>query len=509
MILLLRPQILAIKRHIFGAKHRSGERARDIVIAIFALTIMLGIHSGTVWSLKQIHMNPELVFLPPAQPLALVLMLLLLMLLISNTVSALGHLYLGQDLDLVLAAPLSFKQFFFSKFAAIMLSSSWMSLVFIIPLITGFGLHFGAHGGFLAVSFLLLLPYFALPSALSMVIATLLIRFVPAKLSQLISLAIGALFLSFAFLLAAVIRAGFLSESSDHLLKVLTMISTANDPHLPSYWVSSAIQEMLVPSGIGWKLQLILLYSSATALLALAYIVLRSMHRSCFTRAKSGYIANKKSSRLWKRNGIIVRLLGQPRRALIARELTVFFRDLSQLVQVLILLSITVVYLFNLRFFANDSSFPGSQGFWWRNFFFASNWAISAFIATGICTRFVYPSFSLEGRSFWILITAPLELKQIFKAKFALWFPPIAAVLALILSVGAFAAGFPPHLVIINGICGIIMSYGIVNLALGLGARFSRFDWEHSGQLAASFGSMVFMLISVMHIFMNMAPLWI
>jgi fumarate reductase subunit C len=51
-----------------------------------------------------------------------------------------------------------------------------------------------------------------------------------------------------------------------------------------------------------------------------------------------------------------------------------------------------------------------------------------------------------------------------------------------------------------------VIAYGIVGLAIGLGAHFANFDWDHPSQLAASFGSLVFMLLSVVTIFINMIP---
>jgi len=45
-----------------------------------------------------------------------------------------------------------------------------------------------------------------------------------------------------------------------------------------------------------------------------------------------------------------------------------------------------------------------------------------------------------------------------------------------------------------------------VGLAIGLGAVFANFEWEHTSQLAASFGSLVFMLCSTALIALNVVP---
>jgi hypothetical protein len=52
---------------------------------------------------------------------------------------------------------------------------------------------------------------------------------------------------------------------------------------------------------------------------------------------------------------------------------------------------------------------------------------------------------------------------------------------------------------------GILVSVTIVGLAVGLGAFFADFAWEHTGQLVASFGSLIFMLISIAFISIEMS----
>ena len=64
-------------------------------------------------------------------------------------------------------------------------------------------------------------------------------------------------------------------------------------------------------------------------------------------------------------------------------------------------------------------------------------------------------------------------------------------------------------LIAFNFASGLIIAYGVVALAIGLGARFAQFDWEHAGQLAASFGSLVFMLTAVMLIMCGMVVAWL
>ena len=45
---------------------------------------------------------------------------------------------------------------------------------------------------------------------------------------------------------------------------------------------------------------------------------------------------------------------------------------------------------------------------------------------------------------------------------------------------------------------------GLVGLSVGMGAYFAEFEWTHSSELTTGFGSLVYMLISVLLIAFNL-----
>src|SRR5205085_1988025 len=86
------------------------------------------------------------------------------------------------------------------------------------------------------------------------------------------------------------------------------------------------------------------------------------------------------------------------------------------------------------------------------------------------------------------------------------WIFPVALLGAVVF----LAAGLSLNIGLITLILSVLVSwcicYGIVGMAIGLGARYANFNWEHSSQLAAGFGNMVFMLSSVTLISLNLIP---
>jgi ABC-2 type transport system permease protein len=193
-------------------------------------------------------------------------------------------------------------------------------------------------------------------------------------------------------------------------------------------------------------------------------------------------------------------------RAIIVKEFKVFARDMTQAIQLLLLLGLCMVYLYNFRILHGVANLPDATKLWWQGFLVGSNLAMGAFVMTAVCTRFVFPSVSLEGQSYWILQTSPLSVGQLLRAKFWCWLVPVASMSSIIFASGALAINAEPEIIAINALASWVVCYGIVGLATGLGALFSNFDWEHSSQLAASFGSLVFMLSATVLIVLNLIP---
>jgi ABC-2 type transport system permease protein len=136
-----------------------------------------------------------------------------------------------------------------------------------------------------------------------------------------------------------------------------------------------------------------------------------------------------------------------------------------------------------------------------------ANTALGGFVIAAISTRFVFPATSMEGQAFWILQKAPLTFESILRAKLFCWFIPVALISSIVLGAGALAINAEPRIIAVSILSSVIISYGLVGLATGLGAYFAKFNWEHSSQLTASFGSLIYLLAGGMLILVNVLPL--
>jgi ABC-2 type transport system permease protein len=200
----------------------------------------------------------------------------------------------------------------------------------------------------------------------------------------------------------------------------------------------------------------------------------------------------------------------QPKRAIASKDFKVFFRDIAQASQSLMLLGICSFYVFGIRILhAFNVSIPGWGEQTWGQFLVLVSAATEAFIVSAVCTRFVYPSVSLEGESFWIVQTSPVTMREVVRAKFLTWLVPVSLLCITVFCVGASGIGLGWASLTLKALSTFMVCYGMVGLAIGLGAVFANFNWEHSAQLAAGFGNLVFMLAGVVLVSVSLLLLWV
>lgn len=500
--LLLRPKSLAFRHYWRASLSSPTQRIRDGVIALFAISVMVGIYRGSLWMLTHAESDKTFVYLHPSLPLGLIFLFLLSMLLLSNAATALASLYLANDLDLILSSPLNKRRFFFNKFTDVLFSSSWVTIVFLFPALCAFAAFYQPPLAFYPLVLAVLVPYFLIPTAASIVFVTIYARLVPANRTRETMAFVVCSAVVFIYLLLTILAPAsdrFSFRNLEDILRLVALLSIPNVPWIPSYWAATCLAEYLVPTKLTFAPHFVLLYTCATGLVALAFVCIHTLHFEAYSKANTNRnqlkVNSRRSQARWRTALFFV---PPPQRAMIIKESKLFFRDITQIFQLILLSGICIAYFYNFRLLhAIKSQLPLPTQAWWDGFLYTVNNSLEAFLITAAGTRFVYLSISLEGRSFWVLQTSPLSIREIIRAKFIAWFIPIAVILSAVFGVGAWAITPNINALFLKVVTSWITCYAIVGLGVGLGAHFANFNWEHASQLVASFGSLVYMLVAI------------
>jgi len=128
------------------------------------------------------------------------------------------------------------------------------------------------------------------------------------------------------------------------------------------------------------------------------------------------------------------------------------------------------------------------------------NCAVGALLIAAAANRFAYVSFSFEGQSVWLLQCAPIHPRSLVRAKFIGWLGALALTGSSILLYAAWRLDAPLSALLVTVIGIVAITYGIVGLAVGQGARYANYSWVSFAELAVSAGSFLFMLSSFLYL---------
>lgn len=433
--------------------------------------------------------------------LALILLAFLSVLLLSNIITALSSFFLARDLELLSAAPLENAHVYGARLLESMTQSSWMVVLVLVPVLSAYGISYRGGLLYVAVALTALLSYLVLPAVSGTALTLVLVNVFPARRSRDL-LALMALFGATALIvLLRVLRPEQLArpEGFRDLVDFVAALNTPSSIWLPSEWAAAAIMAPLgVPHLDGDLFPLLLLGSTAAAFLVLGLMLHERLYRSGFSRAQEG--AELRAS-AGKRPAALERALGRlpiTIRTLIAKDVRTFFRDTTQWSQLILLVVLVVIYVYNIKVLP---LWTGEQvGFFLVNVVSFLNLGLAGFVLAAIAARFIFPAISLEGRTLWLLRSAPLDMRKLIWSKFWVGITPLL-VLAVALTAGTNTILRVGSFMMVLSLATIIMmTFGIAALALGFGALFPRFETDNAAEISTGYGGLLFMMTSIAYL---------
>jgi ABC-2 type transport system permease protein len=197
--------------------------------------------------------------------------------------------------------------------------------------------------------------------------------------------------------------------------------------------------------------------------------------------------------------------LGPATRCLLVKDLKVFLRDTAQWSQLLLLLALVLVYLYNFRVL-DLGKLPYMSDVV-KNAYAFVNLAMAAFVLSAIAVRFVFPAVSIEGPAFWLVRTAPVTMRAFLWSKFWTGLVPVLLLAEGLTILANEFLGVAPFLKVLDAAAVFFMTFALVGLAAGMGARHPRFSFENVTQVSGSYGGVAFMILAVLFILVEIALL--
>ena len=490
--LLLRPKWLTAR-----ARARQGERGRGARVALLVLlgaafwAVLFGVVYRMLGYFKGV---PEIGPLLAGKMLGVALLSFLSILLLSNVITSLSTFYLARDLDLLAAAPLDWLRLYLAKLLETALHSSWMVALLAVPILAAYGLAYDGGPFFPLVAVAVVVPLLAIPAAIGTAVTLLLVTVFPARRTREVLSVVAVLAAAGVVLLLRLMRPEQLArpEGFRSLVDFVAVLRTPSSAFLPSEWAQQAVMTWLT-----WKsdaLPLYLLWTTAGALIVLGAMLHHALYRRAFSRAQESAGASGTAARMWRLAERMLAPLGVTRRELVLKEIRVFLRDTTQWSQLILLVVLVIVYVFNIKLLPLKGD---GMNFFLVNVIPFLNLGVAGFVLASVAARFLFPGVSLEGRTLWLLRSSPLAMRDLLWAKF--W---VGTVPLLLLAVGLVGAtnvllGVSPFMFAVTLGTIVALTLAVAGLAVGLGTLFPRFETESAAQIPTSFGGLVYMMAAV------------
>ncbi|MBI2058955.1 MAG: hypothetical protein HYT87_04215 [Nitrospirae bacterium] len=431
--------------------------------------------------------------------LMMMTLLFLALLLYSSVVVAVSTLLLSKDLELLQALPVPSEALFQKKFLETLLHSSWMFLLFALPIFYAYAFLYRAGPAFYPALGAGLLAFLVIPAAVAVAIILLLGLAFPARRTRDAAF-VGSISLFAAlYLVIRFMRPEKLVDPSSFksMMGYIASLRAPSSPWLPSTWLAHSILDSLAGRWDEVAFYLGLLVTTAASLFILISAVMRRAYPTLLSKAQETRRSTPTNTRKGQAIlGRLLRPLPRPLGSVVYKEIRTFFRDPSQWSQIILIGALIVAYLYNFHALPRER-FPISQ-FALETIVSFLNLGLCGFVMAAMAARFVFPLISLEGRAFWLLRTAPVSARHLFAAKFFVGFVPLTA-LGLVLTVASnVILGSSRFMHLLSATTTFLSGIAIVALALCFGTLYPRFHVENPARISTGFGGLMYMIASML-----------
>lgn len=410
------------------------------------------------------------------------------MIVISGLITSMTTLYCSYDLKFLFSAPISVRTLFIDKALETSFYASWTLAAVILPYVLALGRVKGCGAGFY-LSFLgLMVPFVLMGAAFGIMFSMLIMYAFPSSKTRDAVWVLGSVSLAMVYVMIRFAQPEKLlhPDALEAVAQYLQFLQAPTAEYLPSWWITKAM--MSFSSG-RWSVFLScagLLFLSAGAVYGLMVYLSGRLYMKGFSGAQEGRRFEGGLTGCFEHRLALKGLRFTSFLALYWKDRKLFIRDARYWSQIVLILALIAVYLFSIRQLPLDT--PDL-----KSLVSFLNIGIAGFVVSAIGLRFTFPAVSLEGKSWWIVKSAPVPVKNMMLEKLVFSALPsmlLGGVLVVwsnrILHADMFVSALSVSTIML---CSVVLSA----MGVGLGAVFPKFNIENIHQIESSSGGFVYM----------------
>jgi len=470
-----------------------------IIFGGFAVAVFFISRFTTAYLLQQAHIG-EFLF---HRFLSMLLYVFFITVNLGNMIVCYATLYRSEEVNFLMAMPVSHAKIFLIKFVDnFFYSSTTLSLVGLAVLL-GYGSYFSLPWYYYFFTiFLVLLPFMLIAGIIAVVTLMLLIK-IAARIG--VRWLLGTIIVGY---LAAIYTyfkvtnpVQLVSEVMKHYPDVNEYFGYLDPPfvrYLPNHWVT----EFLYWSTNGDYSRAIpylsLLFLTMVGLIVLGGLMAHRYYYQSWLAASDmqamrGPATSRFRLRFLEFGG--KSFLSPQTNAFLKRDIWLFLREPSQWLHLLLMLILLCIFLISIGALDLKINQPLMQAVSFLVIFL-----FNGFLIASIALRFVFPSVSLEGEAFWAVRSAPVSMNKLYWHKFT-W----AFFLVLIVAEGLTVSSVSlvrNDVVLLSAaaICMGFIALSLTSLNMGAGTYFAGFNEKNPIRVASSQGASLTFLASMAYL---------
>lgn len=394
----------------------------------------------------------------------------------SSFATMLSVLYLSNDLEFLLAAPVPMRSVFLAKFITTLLGNLGIYLLIGLPALVGFGQGLGYNPVYYVLLPIVPLLLAMIPVGLGGLLVMLLVRYIPARRLREVLTVIGALIGASFYLITQLANVrnnpvgGTIAAGSSRLLRYI------DTPFLPSTWAGQALVSAGRSDWSGLALNLGQLAVAGIGIFTVSLLVAEEMYYSGWSNFAA--IVSKPKARRpiapsTERESRLAGLIPSQLRALIIKDWKTTIRDPQNLTRIFMPLAFLIIFAIQGQQLSRNlpEQYTGAS--------VLGTAILALFVSAMVFSRFASASISREGKAFWMLRIAPISMQDVLWGKFLSVFLPFAAlgiVLSLVLNILSRSG---PTLMLLSTLYVVLGAAGITGIYLSIGAAYPRLDWDN------------------------------
>jgi ABC-2 type transport system permease protein len=492
IFILLTPELSRAKNQI---QNRSGSQNQWKLITLVML-------AGCFWAGLFWISHKVLLYFSSIENIGLILSYKLLSMIIavgfslffiSSIITSISRFYLSKDLICVHALPVPTWRIFFSRWLISFFDSSWMVLLYIIPVLLSYLIVFDIGVLSLILMGISVISMAVTASVLGAMVVVILVMLIPAGRLKSIFIVFGILIFCLLYIFGRMIKPEQLvnPEAFNTVLLYISSLKTPSSPFFPGTWVFESIRNLLennifsaiMDTALSWSFAMI---SMLLLLLTADFLYKKGLSRS-LGKSEHTIKCPSNDQLLKKRKPSFIM-------ALAVKEMKYFFRDQTQWSQIFLVLALIIIYVYNFTLLPLDKSPIGE--FYLQNILSFLNMGLAFFVLIAIAGRFAYPAISMESEAFWIIQSSPISLSQVLWVKFFVYLAPLFILTQILIVITNMLLHVTSFMMVISIVTTAMMVPPVVGFAIGIGSIFADFNLENPMKSVTGFGGMVYMISS-------------